>query len=126
MTKELHNKKPGQIRAQSMIEYAVMITCIISALLAMQFYIKRGVQGRLRTTSDSLSSEHYDTSSIDSEITTKVTTDTTVTQKAVVLTDKNGQELKLNDIPLAGLESTVDLKETVKRTGSETIGKGAN
>lgn len=39
-------------RAQSTLEYGVVIAVIVAALVAMQVYIKRGVQGRLRQASD--------------------------------------------------------------------------
>jgi len=41
-------------RAQSTLEYAVLIVVIIGALLAIQTYIKRGVQGRLKSASDDI------------------------------------------------------------------------
>ena len=41
-------------RGQSTLEYAVLIVVIIAALIAMQVYIKRGVQGRLRESSDQI------------------------------------------------------------------------
>ena len=36
----------NQKRGQSTLEYAVLIVIIIGALLTIQVYIKRGVQGR--------------------------------------------------------------------------------
>ncbi len=44
------NKK----KAQSTLEYAVLIIVIIGALLSIQTYIKRGVQGRLKSASDDI------------------------------------------------------------------------
>lgn len=44
------NKKRGQ----STLEYAVLITVIIAALISIQTYIKRGVQGRLKSASDDI------------------------------------------------------------------------
>ncbi len=43
-------KKHGQ----SMIEYVILIVVVISALIAMQVYMKRGVQGRWKTAVDEL------------------------------------------------------------------------
>lgn len=45
--------------AQSTIEFAVLIIVIIAAFIAMQVYLKRGVQGRLRGSIDSIG-EQYD------------------------------------------------------------------
>jgi len=44
------NKKKGQ----STMEYAVLIVIIIAALLAMNQYIKRGLQGRLKSATDDI------------------------------------------------------------------------
>ncbi|MCK5580875.1 MAG: hypothetical protein KAJ18_06340 [Candidatus Omnitrophica bacterium] len=47
MFKFLRKKK-----AQSTLEYAVLIIIVIGALLSIQVYIKRGVQGRLKQAAD--------------------------------------------------------------------------
>ena len=39
-------------RGQSVIEYAVMIAVVIAALLVMQIYMKHGVSGKLRESTD--------------------------------------------------------------------------
>ena len=41
-------------KAQSTLEYGVVIAVIVAGLVAMQTYIKRGVQGRLRQASDDI------------------------------------------------------------------------
>lgn len=41
-------------RAQSTLEYVVMIAVIAAALFAMQIYIKRGMQGRMRESADNI------------------------------------------------------------------------
>jgi Flp pilus assembly pilin Flp len=41
-------------RGQSTLEYAVLIVVIIAALVAMQVYLKRGVQGRMRESTDQI------------------------------------------------------------------------
>lgn len=46
-------KKQAQ-RAQSTLEYVVLIVLVVAALLSMQFYIKRGIQGRLRSVTDDI------------------------------------------------------------------------
>ncbi|MBM3245505.1 MAG: hypothetical protein FJZ15_06930 [Candidatus Omnitrophica bacterium] len=42
-------------RAQSTLEYAVVIAVAVAALIAMSAYIKRGMQGRMRSNTDQLS-----------------------------------------------------------------------
>lgn len=41
-------------RAQSTLEYTVIIAVVVGALLAMQIYMKRGVQGKLRESTDDI------------------------------------------------------------------------
>lgn len=43
-----------KIKGQSTIEYAVLIIIIIGALLSIQVYIKRGIQGRLQSATDDI------------------------------------------------------------------------
>jgi len=45
-------------KAQSTLEYAVLIIIVIGALLSIQNYIKRGVQGRLRQASDDIGDQY--------------------------------------------------------------------
>jgi uncharacterized protein (UPF0333 family) len=41
-------------RGQSTLEYAILIIVIIAALISIQTYIKRGVQGRLKSATDDI------------------------------------------------------------------------
>lgn len=41
-------------KAQTTAEYAILIGLVVAALIAMQTYVKRGLQGRMRDASDSL------------------------------------------------------------------------
>lgn len=45
-------------KAQSTLEYAVLIIIVIGALLSIQTYIKRGIQGRLRQASDDIGDQY--------------------------------------------------------------------
>lgn len=47
-------KRIRQFKGQSTLEYAVLVVIIIAALLSLQAYIKRGVQGRLRKSTDDI------------------------------------------------------------------------
>ena len=48
-------------KAQSMFEYCAVVVVIVAALMAMQAYMKRGLQGRWRDSVDQLG-DQYDTS----------------------------------------------------------------
>ncbi|MFA6217552.1 MAG: hypothetical protein WDL87_07910 [Candidatus Omnitrophota bacterium] len=39
-------------RAQTTAEYAILIALVIGAVVAMQIYVKRGIQGRIKETVD--------------------------------------------------------------------------
>ena len=41
-------------KGQSTVEYAIIIAVVISALLVMQFWMRRGVMGKLRDSTDSI------------------------------------------------------------------------
>ena len=41
-------------RGQSMLEYVTLVAVAVSVLIAMSLYIRRGVQGMVRTVSDQL------------------------------------------------------------------------
>ncbi len=41
-------------KGQSTLEYAILVIIIIGALVAIQTYIKRGIQGRLKSAADDI------------------------------------------------------------------------
>ena len=41
-------------RAQSVLEYAILMVIVIAALISIQTYIKRGLQGRLTSATDDI------------------------------------------------------------------------
>lgn len=47
------NKRRSR-RGQSTLEYAILIVIVIGALVAIQFYIKRGIQGRFKSATDDI------------------------------------------------------------------------
>jgi uncharacterized protein (UPF0333 family) len=54
MFKYLNEKRQ---KGQSTLEYAILIIVIIGALLSIQVYIKRGVQGRLKSATDDIGTQ---------------------------------------------------------------------
>ena len=44
--------------AQSTLEYALVIAVVVGALVAMQVYVKRGVQGRLKSAADDIGEQY--------------------------------------------------------------------
>ena len=51
MFKFLNNRRR---KGQSTLEYAILIIIIMAALLSIQVYIKRGIQGRLKSARDDI------------------------------------------------------------------------
>ena len=41
-------------RGQSTLEYAILVVVVIMALVAIQAYLKRGIQGRMRDSADQI------------------------------------------------------------------------
>jgi Flp pilus assembly pilin Flp len=41
-------------RAQSVLEYAILMVIVIAALISIQTYVKRGLQGRLTSATDDI------------------------------------------------------------------------
>jgi hypothetical protein len=80
-------------KGQSTLEYAILIIIIIGALLSIQVYIKRGVQGRLKSAADDIGGQF----SVGNTNVTKVTKTISYTSDTFV----NGQTsstLKNNEV----------------------------
>ena len=87
---------------QSITEYTVFITVVVMALLAMQIYFKRGVQGKIKDMVGYLGSESYNPNSTYSEF----STDTSVVY-----------ETTFED----GIRTTQTLLDQTNRTGEEIV-----
>ncbi len=57
---------------QSTLEYALIVAVVVAGLLAMQIYMKRGVQGKLRESIDSVGAQ-YSAGNVKSTFTTEQT-----------------------------------------------------
>ncbi|TBR16577.1 hypothetical protein EPO66_04495 [bacterium] len=66
-------KSRSNMRGQSTLEYAIIITVVIGALLAMQIYMKRGLEGKLKDASDNIGSQ-YSAGKVTSAYTTTTST----------------------------------------------------
>ena len=77
-----------QRRGQSVLEYTIMLVIVIAALVAMQSYLKRGVQGRWKESVDGLG-EQYDQGRADSVITHMMQSNTE-SRMQTVKTTNNG------------------------------------
>ena len=89
-------------RGQSTLEYAVLIAVVAAAAIAMQIYVKRGIQGRLRSSADSIG-EQYAPGHTTSTFATKVTATRT------------------EDVFEQGSTKTSAIDEVTERSGNETV-----
>ena len=104
-------------RAQSMMEYAVLIAVVSAALVAMQIYIKRGMQGRLKGLANQISPIQYERGNTES--------DYTITRQAVIVeaADRGTFTRYMGAQPVGDTRSDVGTGETTTRTGWEqTVG----
>lgn len=73
-----------KIKAQSTLEYAMVVVCIAGALIAMQFYVKRSIQGRLRSAADEVG-EQYSAKKTTSEINQTFISNTTISGEPLIV-----------------------------------------
>jgi uncharacterized protein (UPF0333 family) len=95
-------KRLSKNKAQTTLEYAVLIGVIVAGLIAMQVYLKRGYQGKLRESADSMG-EQFSPGQ-----TTAFYNTTTYTNSTETLTT-------------AGVSKTVINNQTTTRVGSESV-----
>lgn len=58
-------------RAQTALEYSMVIAVVVLALIAMQIYMRRGMSGRLRDVADSIGKQYWPGSTNSSLLTTQ-------------------------------------------------------
>lgn len=90
-------------RAQSTLEYALIVAVVVGGLIAMQVYIKRGLQGKLRDSADQLG-EQYSPGFTTG--TTEVTINTSTTENltgGVTTTDSSTSQTRESDENVAEL-----------------------
>ncbi|MBF0122638.1 MAG: hypothetical protein HQL21_04410 [Candidatus Omnitrophica bacterium] len=85
-------KNIRKFKGQSTLEYAILVVVVIAALLSLQTYIKRGIQGRLRKSSDDIGDQFSVTSDASYTRTSESTSKTKETNdQGKVETKKTGE-----------------------------------
>lgn len=79
-------------KGQSILEYAVLLSIVLSSLLIMQVFVKRAYQGRLKSEVETLGSSQY------SPKHTSTLSETTTNTYSISYT---GGETKASDLPQA-------------------------
>ena len=102
-------------KAQSTLEYAIVIFAVIVALLGMQVYIRRSFQGKLRSSADQLSAQQYEPGNTVSDNTltqdSDIDSDTTST-----INNSDPTTTKIDTTTLTTINS-----QTETQTGTEKI-----
>ena len=66
----------NQKRGQSTLEYSLIVAAVVAALIAMQVYLRRGVQGKIKQSADEIGEQFSPTNTTSSyTTTTRVTTE---------------------------------------------------
>ena len=118
-----------KIKGQSTLETALLLLVIVGALFAMQIYLKRSVQGRLRSNMDSIG-DQYDPALTNSEYAVNHTSNTvTITNTSPVIrtTTIPCPQGSFGCVPTTVTENVIRTVTTVEtiydntnRTGNET------
>ncbi len=94
-------------RAQTTLEYAILIGVIVAGLIGMQVYLKRGFQGKVKESADTMG-QQFSPGYTTSHYTTKSSTDSEETLSNEVTTTKiNKQETNRTgneDVPTTNQE----------------------
>ena len=92
-------KRLSRKSAQSTLEYAILIGVITAALIAMQVYIKRGYEGKLKEGADSMGWQFDPTgATINSTINTTSHTNEDLTKEGVTTTQIIEQKTNRDEI----------------------------
>jgi len=89
-------------RGQSTLEYVILIGFVVAALIAMGVYMKRGIQGKLRESTDQIGEQYSAGYTTGSYVTTS-----TLNQR--------------EDLDATGQSTTQIRVNTQNKTGGETV-----
>ncbi len=98
------------LSAQTSLEFVTIVICVIAALLAMQVYLKRSVQGRLKESADSIGKQYDPASSVSNTTYAQDSDSTSSTQ----MFEEGG---KIKTVTTVTLNSSSE-----SRTGTESVG----
>jgi Flp pilus assembly pilin Flp len=97
-------------KAQSTLEYGVIIAVVVAGLVAMQGYIKRGLQGRLRTATDQIG-DQFSPNATEYDYTTE-TPEFTTTEQVTPVT--------VGNLTVSETDTLVTAQKQI-RTGTEKV-----
>lgn len=102
------SKRP--LRAQTTLECVAVVVCVVAALLAMQIYFKRSVQGRLKDNADNIGKQ-YDPASSASNISYVQDSDSTSSTQMYI------EDEKVKTVTTVTINSS-----STNQSGTESVG----
>jgi len=94
-------------RSQSLLEYSILFAVILSAILIMQFYLKRGYQGRLKREADTVGQQYSPGHTTSVIVNTNDSTSVSISENGIQTTS------------ISPAEATSTKRETVDSYGKE-------
>jgi uncharacterized protein (UPF0333 family) len=105
-----------RIKGQSTLEYAMIIAVVVGALIAIQIYMKRGVQGKLREATDETGGQ-YSAGNVTSKFTTEqIGTLTTTDEFGTAVLGQGGSEHKITKAAETDTTATGPDAEKIAKT----------
>lgn len=102
-------------KGQSTAEYAIVIGLVIGAAVAMQIYVKRGIQAKVK---DAVDFNDASAGSYGIGVTSQYEPDYMTTDNMV---SKRSSEQKAKTLQGGGIERAIVGDETSERTGTQTV-----
>jgi hypothetical protein len=105
-------------KGQSTLEFSILIFCIVAALVSMSVYIKRGIQGRLRSNAEEISQSKYAPGQTEGYFKSSLTQ-----QKDVVVYKEPGEDEISGKVYTGNIfkrDETIN-NETITVQGTETV-----
>jgi Flp pilus assembly pilin Flp len=104
-------------KGQTILEYTVIVIIILGVMIAMKDYIKRGIQGRWKSSADNFG-DQYDPQSVNSNIVYA-----TQANSLSILTAVNGSSSATGQTEQGQWTSRVDTSNSLEtKTGSTQVG----
>lgn len=94
-------------KAQTTLEYAILIGIVVAGLIAMQVYLKRGYQGKLRESADSMGQQF--------------SPGNTTNTYTVVTSSSSNEEVSTGETDEERVTVSTINDQTTRRTGTENV-----
>lgn len=111
--------KSRKKRGQSTAEYAILIGVVIAAIVAMQIYVKRGMQAKVKSVSDYFTNVTGDAAGTGVSLNTLSQYEPYYTSSEYAITQNR---IATEAYKEGGITEKTGIKEETTRIGSQTVG----